>query len=70
MRFLETVGGNFSEMWPHCFDTFTEVVDYWKEIQEATENWRQLFRYYMLSQFTYAVSYKKAFERIAANNQA
>lgn len=70
MRFLETVGGNFSEAFPHCYDTTREIIAYWNEIQEATDNLGQLFRYYMLSQFTYAVSYKKAFERIDANNLA
>ena len=64
MRLLETIGGNFSEAFPNCFDTGVELLDYWNQIDSAVDSRTELVRYYMLSQFTYAVSYKKAMERI------
>lgn len=49
MRFLETMGGNFSELFPNCYDTSREIIAFWNEINEATDSWFSLFRYYMLS---------------------
>jgi hypothetical protein len=78
MALLETVGGNFSAAFPNCYETSEEIVDYFRSIVEVfsygdgddrSMSIFQLVRYYMLTQFTYAIQYKNAFERLEENEE-
>ena len=65
---LYVVGGNFSQAWPNCYKSVQELYDYYYSLYQAmggdTQNF---FLSFLFTQMTYAISYKKAFDRMEEN---
>lgn len=70
LRILETIGTNFSDMFPYCWKTFDELYDYIRGLlRDVDDNFNRFLVSYLFTQMGYALTYRRIITKIDENNE-
>lgn len=70
MRIAELVGTNFSDIFPNCWMTVKELLDYGKELWlGANSDFNTFLISYLFTQMGYALTYRRIITKIDENNE-
>lgn len=70
LKVTELFGTNFSNIWPQCWDTTYEFIQYVTELYEgANRDFNTLLISYLFTQMGYALTYRRIITKIQENEE-